>query len=149
MADRISSNSGPQALAAKQEAAATRRPLDLKRQTIAKSPVVRTRSQVESAQKTIAQTQTTAKNPAPHARPQVESAQKAIAQAQTQEIKGQTREKALARLDVLVEGMGALAEKISSKKVSSSQRSVLMSRFNDLQRQVNRIDGVVGGEGLG
>lgn len=120
MAVRIPSNSGPQALAA--ASIARRSPLDITRQAIAKRPVARTRSQVESARR-------------------------AIARAQAQEVKGQIREKALARIDVLVEGMGALAEKMSSKKVSSSQRSVLMSRFNDLQRQVNRIDGIVGAEG--
>ena len=145
MAVRIPSNSGPQALAA--ASIVPRSPLDITRQATAKRSAARTRPQVESAQQAIAQAPATAKRSAARTRPQVESAQQAIARAQTQEIKGQIREKVLARLDALVEGMGALAEKMSSKKVSSSQRSVLLSRFNDLQRQVNRIDGIVGGEG--
>jgi hypothetical protein len=45
--------------------------------------------------------------------------------------------------------MEAVAQRLSSDKVSTSQRSVLVSRFNELQRRVNEIDGVVGSEGRG
>jgi len=71
----------------------------------------------------------------------------AMARAQAKEVEGQVREKVLNRVDVLVRGMEALAQRIASDKVSSSQRSVLVSQFNDLERQVNRLDGIVGGEG--
>ena len=40
--------------------------------------------------------------------------------------------------------MEAVAQRLSSDQVSSTQRSVLVSRFNDLQRRVNQIDVVVG-----
>jgi hypothetical protein len=59
------------------------------------------------------------------------------------------RERVLARVDRLVRGMEAVAQRLSSDKVSTSQRSVLVSRFNELQRRVNEIDGVVGSEGRG
>ena len=45
--------------------------------------------------------------------------------------------------------MEAVAQRLSSDQVSSTQRSVLVSRFNDLQRRVNQIDVVVGSEGHG
>ena len=146
MAVRISSDSGSQILAAKSEAAsiARRSLLDLKRQASAKNRAARVRPQVESTQPIA---RASAKNRVTLTRPQTESTQRTLARAQAQEVSGQIRERALARVDVLVGGMEVLAERISSKKVSSSQRSVLMSRFNDLQRQVNRIDGIVGGEG--
>lgn len=59
------------------------------------------------------------------------------------------RERVLARVDRLVRGMEAVAQRLSSDEVSTSQRSVLVSRFNDLQRRVNELDGVVGSEGRG
>jgi hypothetical protein len=59
------------------------------------------------------------------------------------------RERMLKRVDRLVRGMEAVAQRLSSDKVSTSQRSVLVSRFNDLQRRVNKIDGIVGSEGRG
>jgi hypothetical protein len=77
----------------------------------------------------------------------MDATHQAMARAQAKEVEGQVREKVLNRVDVLVQGMEALAQRISSDKVSSSQRSVLMSRFNDLERQVNRLDGIVGSEG--
>jgi hypothetical protein len=43
--------------------------------------------------------------------------------------------------------MENVAERLHAENVSSTRRSVLVSRFNELQRQVNRIDGIVGGEG--
>ncbi|MBT4504051.1 MAG: hypothetical protein HOC74_40345 [Gemmatimonadetes bacterium] len=77
----------------------------------------------------------------------MDSTRLAVARAQAKEVEGQIREKVLNRVDVLVQGMEALAQRISSDKVSSSQRSVLVSQFNDLERQVNRLDGIVGSEG--
>ena len=59
------------------------------------------------------------------------------------------RERVLERVDQLVRGMEAVAKRLSSEQVSSTQRSVLISRFNDMQRRVNEIDGVVGSEGRG
>lgn len=43
--------------------------------------------------------------------------------------------------------MEAVAKRLSCDQVSSTQRSVLISRFNDMRRRVNEIDGVVGSEG--
>lgn len=59
------------------------------------------------------------------------------------------RERVLDRVDRLVRGMEAVAKRLSEDKVSTTQRSVLVSRFNDMQRRVNQIDGVVGSEGRG
>ena len=53
------------------------------------------------------------------------------------------------RVDRLVRGMESVARRLSSNQISSTQRSVLVSRFNDMQRRVNQIDGVVGSEGRG
>ena len=64
-------------------------------------------------------------------------------------VRSDRREQALDRVDRLVRGMEAVAQTLSSDQISSTQRSVLVSRFNDLQRRVNRIDGVVGSEGRG
>ena len=64
-------------------------------------------------------------------------------------VRSDRREQALDRVDRLVPGMEAVAQTLSSDQISSTQRSVLVSRFNDLQRRVNRIDGVVGSEGRG
>ncbi len=57
------------------------------------------------------------------------------------------RTRVLERVDQLVRGMEAVAQRLSSDDVSTAQRSLLVSRFNDLQRRVNEIDGVVGSEG--
>ena len=43
--------------------------------------------------------------------------------------------------------MEAVAQRLSSDGVSTAQRSLLVARFNELQRRVNEIDGVVGSEG--
>ena len=51
-------------------------------------------------------------------------------------------------VDRLVRGMESVARRLSSDQISSTQRSVLVSRFNDMQRRVNQIDGVVGSDGL-
>ncbi|MBM3277458.1 MAG: hypothetical protein FJY95_05175 [Candidatus Handelsmanbacteria bacterium] len=53
------------------------------------------------------------------------------------------------RVDHLVQSKKAVASRISSEAVSPPQRTVLVSRANDLQRQVNELDGIVGGEGQG
>jgi len=75
------------------------------------------------------------------------AAQRTMARAQAWEVEGQQREKQLERMEKLVHGMEVVAQQISSEKVSSMQRSVLVSHFNDLQRQVNELDGIVGSEG--
>ena len=53
------------------------------------------------------------------------------------------------RVDQLVQRKKAVSSRISSEAVSPPQRTVLVSRANDLQRQVNELDGIVGGEGQG
>ena len=55
----------------------------------------------------------------------------------------------LLRLDNLVQSMESVAVRLDSESMSSSQRTVLRTRFNDIQRQVNRLDGIVAGEGQG
>ena len=57
------------------------------------------------------------------------------------------RSRALKRVDQLVHGMEAVAQRLSSNGVSSAQRSLLVARSNDLQRRVNEIDDVVVSEG--
>jgi len=126
MAVRISSNTTPQIMASKLDAAAA----------AAAGPGRSVRVQESGGEQHVKRSQN-----------RMDVTQKAVAQAQAREVEGQVREKVLNRVDVLVRGMEALAQRISSDKVSSSQRSVLMSRFNDLERQVNRLDGIVGSEG--
>ncbi|MBI2501988.1 MAG: hypothetical protein HYW07_01995 [Candidatus Latescibacteria bacterium] len=53
------------------------------------------------------------------------------------------------RVDQLVQRKKAVSSRISSAAVSPPQRTVLVSRANDLQRQVNQLDGIIGGEGQG
>ena len=64
-------------------------------------------------------------------------------------IQADRRAQVLDRVDRLVRGMESVARRLSSDQISSTQRSVLVSRFNDMQRRVNQIDGVVGSEGRG
>ena len=64
-------------------------------------------------------------------------------------IQADRRAQVLDRVDRLVRGMESVARRLSSNQISSTQRSVLVSRFNDMQRRVNQIDGVVGSEGRG
>ena len=64
-------------------------------------------------------------------------------------IQADRRAQVLDRVDRLVRGMESVARRLSSEQISSTQRSVLVSRFNDMQRRVNQIDGVVGSEGRG
>ena len=73
--------------------------------------------------------------------------QRQLAQAQAQNSKDQDRARILDRVDALVRGMESLAQRISADGLSSSQRSAARSRFNELEQQINRIDGIVGGEG--
>ncbi len=77
------------------------------------------------------------------------SAQGSVRRNQTSAVQGQRQEEMLERVDKLVKSMEAVANRISSNRVNSSQRSVLVARFNDLQRQVNELDGIAGGEGRG
>lgn len=60
----------------------------------------------------------------------------------------QLRGRRLERLQALVGGLESVASRIASGNVSKHQRTILMTRFNDLQRQVNELDGIVAGEGL-
>ena len=55
----------------------------------------------------------------------------------------------VARVDRMVNGMETLEKRISSNRLNGAQRTVSVARFNDLQRRVNRMDGIVVGEGRG
>ena len=77
-------------------------------------------------------------------------AQIELSQAQNSRVsqRSELRSRVLERVDQLVHGMEIVAQRLSSDGVSSTaQRSLLVARFNDLQRRVNEIDGVVGSEG--
>jgi len=52
-------------------------------------------------------------------------------------------------VDQLVARMEDVASRITSPEVSNTQRTVLVARFNELQRQVNELDGIVVSEGRG
>ena len=59
------------------------------------------------------------------------------------------RERAQHRLGRLVASLEAVASRLDSDSTASTtERTVLRTRFNDLQRQVNRLDGIVAGEGF-
>jgi hypothetical protein len=75
------------------------------------------------------------------------STQRAAARVEAVRAEGEVRDRIMKRVDELVKGMETLAHRMSAEGVSTTRRSVLVSRFNELQRQVNRIDGIVGGEG--
>ncbi len=60
---------------------------------------------------------------------------------------GQQQARMARRLDVLVSNLESVAERISTGNVSTSQKTALIAEFNDLERQVNELDGIVGGEG--
>ena len=64
-------------------------------------------------------------------------------QFRAQAAQADRRERALDRVDQLVREMKAVAKRLSFEQVSSTQRSVLVSGFNEMQRRVNQIDGVV------
>lgn len=81
------------------------------------------------------------------ARAAMESTRRVAARLQADLTEGEMRDRIMKRVDKLVRGMETLAQRIASEEVSSTQRSVLVSRLNDLQRQINRIDGIVGSEG--
>ena len=76
-------------------------------------------------------------------------AQMELSQAQNSRVtqRSELRSRVIERLDKLVRGMEAVAQRLSSNGVSSAQRSLLVARSNDLQRRVNEIDGVVVSEG--
>ena len=76
-------------------------------------------------------------------------AQMELSQAQNSQVaqRSELLSRVLKRVDQLVRGIEAVAQRLSSDGVSTAQRSLLMARFNDLQRRVNEIDGVVGSEG--
>ena len=76
-------------------------------------------------------------------------AQMELSQAQNNRVaqRSELRSRVLERVDQLVRGMEAVAQRLSSDGVSTAQRSLLVARFNELQRRVNEIDGVVGSEG--
>ena len=57
------------------------------------------------------------------------------------------RRQAQGQMESLVSRMESVAQRISARNTSASQRSVLVSRFNDLTRRVNLMDGIVAGEG--
>ena len=73
---------------------------------------------------------------------QVARASAAVASARSQRDQ-------VARVESMVNGMETLARRISSNRLNGAQRTVNVARFNDLQRQVNRMDGIVVGEGRG
>lgn len=52
------------------------------------------------------------------------------------------------RLSELVRTLKDVAAQLDTEGQSQRQKTVLRARFNDLQRQVNRLDGIVSGEGL-
>ena len=83
------------------------------------------------------------------ARAQLASAQGAVRQDQNSLAKGRQKAKMLAQVDKLVQSMESLAENMSSQKLNKTQRSIMVTRFNDLQRQVNKLDGIVVSEGWG
>lgn len=59
------------------------------------------------------------------------------------------RDRAQQRLGRLVASLEAVASRLGSDSTeSTSARTILRTRFNDLQRQVNRLDGIVAGEGF-
>ena len=64
-------------------------------------------------------------------------------------VQADRRAQVLYRVERLMRGMESVAQRLSSDQISSAQRSVLVSRFNDMQRRVNQIDGLIGSEGRG
>ena len=76
-------------------------------------------------------------------------AQMELSQAQNSRVtqRSELRSRVIERLDKLVRGMEAVAQRLSSNGVSNAQRSLLVARSNDLQRRVNEIDDVVVSEG--
>lgn len=76
------------------------------------------------------------------------SAAKAKRQSQADAVQKQ-QERLSERMDQLVQRKKVVFNRISSGTASPPQRTVLVGRANDLQRQVNELDGIVGGEGQG
>ena len=82
-------------------------------------------------------------------RTRLAAAHGSVRQDQNSLAKRRQKAKMLAQVDKLVQSMESLAERMSSKQLNKTQRSVMVTRFNDLQRQVNELDGIVVGEGWG
>ena len=82
-------------------------------------------------------------------RARLSTSQRSVRRNQARLTQGRAQERQLARVERLVRGMEALARRISSNRLEGSKRSVTISRFNDLHRQVNKLDGIVVGEGRG
>lgn len=76
------------------------------------------------------------------------SAAKAKRQSQADAVQKQ-QERLSNRMDQLLQRKKVVSNRISSGTASPPQRTVLVGRANDLQRQVNELDGIVGGEGQG
>ncbi|MFA6107206.1 MAG: hypothetical protein WDA75_00425 [Candidatus Latescibacterota bacterium] len=75
------------------------------------------------------------------------AARRVEARTEAARAEGEVRDRIMKRVDELVKGMETLAQHMKAEDVSTTRRSVLYSRYNELQRQVNRIDGIVGSEG--
>lgn len=75
------------------------------------------------------------------------AARRVEARSEAVRAEGEVRDRIMKRVDELVKGMETLAQRMQDEGVSTTRRSVLYSRYNELQRQVNRIDGIVGSEG--
>jgi len=58
-----------------------------------------------------------------------------------------SREAGAERLGELVRARERVAAELETPGPSQSERTVLTARLNDLQRQVNQLDGIVAGEG--
>ena len=52
-------------------------------------------------------------------------------------VQADRRAQILYRVERLMRGMESVAQRLSPDQISSAQRSVLVSRFNDMQRRVN------------
>jgi hypothetical protein len=61
---------------------------------------------------------------------------------------GQSLRRGAERLNRLVQDMESIAAELDSPSKSRTERTVLRARFNDLQRQVNELDGIVAAEGF-
>ena len=68
-------------------------------------------------------------------------------QVQTQAAEGRLQDELAGRVERLVQRMEAVASRITAEGTSTSRRAVLVTRYNELQRQVNELDGIVVAEG--
>jgi len=83
-------------------------------------------------------------NVAPSAPEQVRRTEREV---QSQVAEGQIQQAMAGRVERLVARMEAVASRIDAEGTSGPRRAILMARFNDLQRQVNELDGIVVPEG--